>query len=322
MQGAAGKRRIGWMGWTLILLALSGMTLYGLWRYALNANAVALLDAGDRVFAGTDGARLARENVRFGPDPAQHLDIFAPSAASDAPRPVLVFFYGGSWRSGMPGEYGFVGRAFARAGYIVVLPGYRIGSDGAYPRMIEDGAAALKWVHDHVAEQGGDPQRVFVMGHSAGAYNAAMLTLERQWLGREGVPDHFIKGMIGLSGPYDFYPFTTDSARAAFGHAAEPELTQPVHFARSDAPPLLLLHGDVDETVKPRNSIALAKAITAAGAPTQAVLLKGVTHKGMVMKLAAPFNHDRRVLDAVLSFLSTQDARLSSASAAVQASGA
>ena len=136
------------------------------------------------------------------------------------------------------------------------------------------------------------------------------------------MPEGFIKGTIGLAGPYDFYPFTSDSTRAAFGSAREPELTQPVHFARADAPPLLLLHGTADTTVKPRNSLALAKAMTAAGAPTRAVLLEGMSHEAIVMKLAAPFSRDRRVLDAVLGFLAAQEARRQpAASAPVQAPG-
>ena len=308
-------RRMGWMGWILLLLALIAAVLFGAWRYALATNAVGLLDWGDRTLAGTDGARIALADGRYGDQPAQRIEVIVPSAPAAAPRPIVVFFHGGGWNSGTPGDYHFIGRTFARAGYVVVLPGYRLVPEGIYPRMLEDGAQALAWTRDHAAEFGGDPDRVIVMGHSAGAYIAAMLGLERQWLGRAGVADGFIKGVVGLSGPYDFYPFTTDSARNAFGHIADPRITQPIAFARGDAPPMLLLTGDADVTVKPRNSKALAAALTTAGMPTEPVILAGVDHSGTVMKLAVPFSRDRRVIDPVLAFL----ASLTAPSSAVQA---
>ncbi|WP_229822107.1 alpha/beta hydrolase [Novosphingobium arvoryzae] len=301
------------MGWTLIILALVAAALFGAWRYAMATNAVALLDGADWVLGGTAGTVVAAAEVPTGPHPAQRLEVIAPD--QPGPHPVVVFIHGGGWHSGIPGDYHFVGRTLARAGYLVVLPGYRLGADGRYPAMLEDSAAAVRWTMDNAARLGGDPGRVFLMGHSAGAYNAVMLGLEQQWLDRQGVPNGFVKGVIGLSGPYDFAPFTTDSAVAAFGHVADPAQTQPVRFARAGAPPMLLLTGDEDVTVKPRNSIALAKALTAAGAPTQAVVLKGVDHAGTVMKLAHPFRRDARVLDAALAFLAAQGAP----SAAVQA---
>jgi acetyl esterase/lipase len=295
---------------TLLVLAASG---YGLWRYALANNSVALLDWIDARFAGTDGARLAREGVHYGADPAQTLDIWTPEQ-SGAGRPVLVFIYGGGWRSGSPGEYRFIGRHYARKGYVVAVLGYRLTPGGEFPAMLEDSAKGIAWVRDHIAEHGGDPARVIAMGHSAGAYNAVMLALDPRWLANEGVPAGYLKGVVALAGPYDFYPFTSASTRAAFGAAADPAATQPIRFARASAPALLLASGDADTTVKPRNSLTLAKALTAAGDPTQAVLFKDVGHAGILMKLAAPWDRDTRVNDAVDAFLAAHQA----ASAPVQ----
>lgn len=295
---------MGWLGWTLIVLALLAVVPYGTWRWALANNAVALLDRVDRTVAGTDGARLARAALAYGPAPGQRLDVMVPE--QPGPHPVLVFIHGGGWHSGLPGEYRFVGRRFARAGYVVVLAGYRLGPDGTYPHMLEDSAAALAWVHANAGALGGDPGRVLLMGHSAGAYNVVMLGLDRQWLDRAGVPDGFVKGVVGLSGPYDFYPFTSESARNAFGHVPDPAITQPISHVRGVAPPMLLLTGDADETVKPRNSRVLASALQAAGSSAELVVLPGVGHAGTVMKLAAPFDRDRRVLDPVLAFLARQ----------------
>lgn len=290
------------MAW-IALGALSTVVavLFAAWQYAHATNSVALLDLADKVLAGSSGSRVVVSDARFGPDPAQRIDVIAPE--TPGPHPVLVFIHGGGWHSGAPGEYAFIGRHFARAGYVVVLPGYRLGEAGRYPHMLEDSAAALAWVQGNAVRLGGDPQRVFVMGHSAGAYNAVMLALDGQWLDRAGVAPGFIKGVVGLSGPYDFYPFTSDSARNAFAHVADPRITQPINHVRAPAPPMLLLTGDADETVKMRNSKVLAEALTAAGQPTVPVVLAGVDHAGPVLKLAAPFIRDRRVIDPVLQFL-------------------
>ena len=306
MATAVGRMKIGKMGWTLIILALIGLAGFGAWRWALANNAVALLDWGDRQLGGNAGYKVALADGHYGSDDQQRIEVIVPDQPAVHPRPVVIFIHGGSWAFGDPRDYRFIGRTLAREGYVVVLPGYRLGEAGKFPHMLDDGAAAVAWTRDHIAQYGGDPGQVVLMGHSAGAYNVMMLGLERQWLGRAGVPDGFVKGVIGLSGPYDFYPYTSDSTKAAFGQAPDPVLTQPIHFARGDAPHMLLITGDADTTVKPRNSLALAKALTDAGLPTRAVVLNGVDHGGTVMMLAAPFSRDRRVLDPVLAFLAAQ----------------
>lgn len=304
---------MGWIGWTITIALTLGVALFGTWRYAHATGAVGLLDLADRTVGGTDGTQVVSTGVRYGPLPAQRLDIIAPNAPG--PHPVLVFIHGGAWNSGRPEDYHFIGRTFARAGYVVVLAGYRLVPDGVYPHMLVDGAKAVGWTAKNIARFGGDPDRVALMGHSAGAHSVVMLGLERQWLGREGLPDGYVKGVIGLSGPYDFYPFTSDSARVAFGQVKDPAQTQPITFARGDAPPMLLLTGDADTTVKPRNSRVLAKAITDRGGQAELVILPGVDHAGPVLKLAQPFARDTSVSESVLAFL----ARLDQASAPVQA---
>ena len=292
---------MGWIGWTATGVLLLVAALYGGWRYAHANGAVGLLEWADRTIGSTAGTVVAASGVPFGDHPAQRLDVISPEAPG--PHPVIVFFHGGGWHSGRPQDYRFVGRTFARAGYVVVLPGYRLVPDGIYPRMLEDGAAAVAWTRAEIARFGGDPDKVMLMGHSAGAHTAVMLGLERQWLGQQGVPDDFVKGVAGLAGPYDFHPFTSDSARNAFGHEPDPAVTQPITFVRSDAPPMLLLTGDADTTVKPRNSRVLAEALAAAGARAELVILPQVDHAGPVLKLARPFAGDTRVRDAVLDFL-------------------
>lgn len=293
-----GKPRIGWIGWALLGLAIAAGALFAAYRWSMANRSVALLDGLDSLFT----ASLEARRVEFGVQPGQHLLVFGAREAP--PKPILVFFHGGSWAEGSPDEYGFIARAFAPHGFAVVLAGYRLGEAGRFPAMLEDGASAIAWAHDHAAEFGGDPEKVFLMGHSAGAYNAVMLALDRQWLGREGLDSGIIKGVIGLAGPYDFYPFDKPATRRAFGGWPRPDATQPVRFARGDAPPMLLASGSRDDTVRPRNSLALAKALSEAGAPAEAVTFAGMGHVGILVTLARPLDWwDRRTRDAVLAFL-------------------
>jgi len=286
------------LAWALIFVAAFGIALLGLYAWARANSSVTLLDRTDSLLGGS----IAAQKVSYGADPQQYLLAYGSSGT--IAKPILVFFHGGSWESGAPDGYGFIARLAAQEGYVAVSVGYRLGKEGRFPAMLEDGAAAIAWVHRHAHEFGGDPERIVLMGHSAGAYNAAMLALDRQWLGREGLDQHIIAGVIGLAGPYDFYPFDKDSTRKAFGDWPRPEATQPIAFARGDAPPFLLAHGTADITVRPRNSEALAAALGNAGASVSSVSFDGVDHVGILVSLAKPFAWwDSRSKSAVLGFL-------------------
>lgn len=302
--GSASERHgMGWgVVWALLVVFALGAMLFGAVSYAVATDGAGALDTADRLLRGGDGAIREVARAQFGSDPAQKLEMFVPADAG-GPLPVVVFFHGGGWDSGDPYSYRFVARTLAPHGYAVVLAGYRLYPHARYPAMLEDGAAALRWVVDHGARHGGDVSRVVLMGHSAGAYNAVMLGLDRQWLSAQGLSADALRGVVGLSGPYDFCPFDKPSSINSFGQAPDPRATQPVNHARGDAPPLLLVTGDEDTTVRPRNSLALARAMTAAGQPTQAVVLKGANHTDTIKMLARPFDRDARELDAVLPFL-------------------
>ncbi len=298
--------QMSWLGWLLIAVLLLGMLGFVAYRQALATNAVAVLNGADKLLRGGDGPIRLVAAERFGPDPAQKIEMFLPAETLTAGKPalpVLVFIHGGGWNAGDPHDYRFIARTLAPRGYAVVLAGYRLYPAVRYPAMLEDGAGALRWVADHAAAYGGDPARVVLMGHSAGAYNAAMLALDPRWLARRQLAADGLRGVVALSGPYDFYPFDTEATIHSFGAAADPEETQPIAHARAGAPPLLLVHGTADTRVKPRNAVALARALTAAGTPNQAVLLDKVTHEGLIMMFARPFSRDRRALDTVLPFL-------------------
>ncbi|MBW4329981.1 alpha/beta hydrolase [Stakelama sp. CBK3Z-3] len=222
---------------------------------------------------------------------------------TSAPKPVIVFFYGGGWVKGTRQGYAFAGRAFASNGFVTVVPDYRKVPDVRFPAFVEDGAQAMKWVQNHIADYGGDPKRVAIVGHSAGAYTVAMLALDRHFLADAGVSPDMVKAAVGLSGPYDFLPLTDKRAVDALGNWPDPGETQPITYARADAPPMLLVTSTRDEVVKPRNAIALARKLHALGASAAFREYKGLTHEEIAMALSKPFRGKAPVLADTLAFI-------------------
>ena len=248
------------------------------------------------------GQRLA-SNIAFGQDPRQTLDIYGPNTKPDQSKlPVIIFIYGGSWASGSKSDYAFVGTALASKGFIAVLPDYRLVPTVRFPEFVNDAAYALRWVQDHIAEFGGDPSRVVLMGHSAGAYNAMMITLDQRYLALAGVRPSIIKGMIGVAGPYDFYPYDVDVTKEAFGRFPDPLQTQAITFARNDAPPVLLLTADADTTVNPRNARSLTAKLTAAGASVTNKNYPDLGHVGILLSLSKALRYKANTLEDAVEF--------------------
>lgn len=285
----------------MIALGALGLAL-GALGIASRWSQVGLLNAADALVTFNAPARQAAEGIAYGPLPRQKLDIWVPTTPSSKPRDVVVFFYGGSWNSGHRALYGFVGRALAARGFIVILPDYRLVPEVRFPGFVEDGAAALAWVQREVAPYGGNPARIHLTGHSAGAHIAALLTLDAHWLAKAGARPGAVKSFAGLAGPYDFLPFTSDAARSAFGQMPDPAPSQPIQFVRQDAASLLLLTGGSDTTVKPRNSLALAKAQSATGGKANSLVYEGLGHSDIIMAIARPFQSKAPVVDDLSAF--------------------
>ena len=249
-----------------------------------------------------DGARATAQGVAFGPDPRQRLDVYAPPRGGRL-APMAVFFYGGSWDTGRRQDYGWVGRALAAQGLQTVVPDYRLFPQVRYPGFIEDGALAVRWAVDNAARLGGDPTRLVLIGHSAGAYNAAMLALDHRYLRAAGVDPAVVRGFAGLSGPYDFLPLDGPITRRTFGQTADLADTQPMAFARPGAPPAFLATGEADTTVYPRNTRALAAALRAAGTRVEARYYAGLSHADTVLALSRPLRGKAPLLSEMMAFL-------------------
>ena len=285
--------------------------------HALVASLLAGLTAGcsplgtiDTLTAYDAGAAMVADGVAYGPDDRQRLDVYAPAGqetrdpGAGAPaHPVVVFVYGGSWTGGDRRHYGFLGHALAARGFVTVIPDYRLVPDVGYPAFVQDAAAAVRWAREHIAPHGGDPERIAVAGHSAGAYNALMLASDPKYTDPDS-PDHLpLAAAVGLAGPYDFLPLDVRVTRRAFGDAADLPATQPVNIVTVDGPPLLLAHGADDTTVRPANSRALAQAARAQGRDVTLEIYPNTGHAEILLAFTRLFRGDPPVLDDVSAFL-------------------
>ena len=244
-----------------------------------------------------------------GSNSRQQLDVYQPTDRIFAAqsRPVVVFFYGGAWQEGSRSDYVFVAEALTQRGYVVVVPDYRVYPEVKYPEFLHDGAAAVAWAAGNADRHGGDRARIFLMGHSAGAHIAAMLALDHTFLDAQKVPRTSVKGLIGLAGPYDFLPLTEPNVIALFASEPNLELTQPIHYVSIATakltPPVLLLHGNDDKRVYPKNSINLARELRGIGAKVELDLLTGLNHTDIIGKFTRLLRGDGKVVDRVDQFI-------------------
>jgi acetyl esterase/lipase len=280
------------------------------------------------------------EGVAYGAGPRQKLDVYRPLDTPAGGAPVIVFFYGGNWDTGERADYRFVGEALAAGGALTIIPDYRLvpevhypeflndnaaamacsnthamAAGGAltiipdyrlvpevhYPEFLNDNAAAMAWVFEHAKDYGGDPSKIYVMGHSAGAYNASMLALDPRWLGprRER-----LAGFIGLAGPYDFLPIVNPDTQRAFNWPGTPPESQPINYVNAKAPRTLLIAANTDNLVNPvRNTVGLGNKLKAAGVDTTVKRYDNVSHVTLIGAMAGPLRFLAPVRDDVLEFV-------------------
>ena len=291
-----GRAVLAVLGAILLMLAAAG----GLYLYSPPK----ALDVLNDLFPGDSGVRRVAHAVSFMPGSSGQLDVWSLPNDPVKQRPVIIFFYGGAWVTGRRGDYGFVGKAYAARGFVVVIPDYRKVPDVRFPAFVQDGARAVRWTQDNIARFGGDPHRIVLAGHSAGGYIAMMLALNRRYLIAARADPSAIRGIVGLAGAYNFYPFTSARAVAAMGNAPNPRETQPINFARRDAPPMWLATGTADEEVEPGNAITLAARERELGNRTTTLReYRGLSHNDLIMAISKPFRRTAPVLDESIAFI-------------------
>ena len=266
----------------------AGTARRGLLRGA--ALAPSLLAAGCVPGGLSDGAATAEvateRDIAYAPQPWALLDLYRPVAPA-VPLPLIIYFHGGGWQGGHKDELPdlYFARRLAARGALVASAAYRLLPEARFPNFLQDGAAAAAWLHQHAPGHGGDPGRLFFAGHSAGAYNAVMLTLDRRYVAAAGLPPAAVRRGIGLAGPY-----ADRWLDWGLGTLFPPAMRQEASIRRHlgpGSPPLLLLTGSRDLIVPPRDTRRLAEAARAAGAPVEAVIYPGFGHLDILA--AAPW---------------------------------
>ncbi len=268
--------------------------------------AVLLVGCKDVFFAAVNSVDSPRnvgahKAIPFDPEHGLRLDAYVPGNAGD--MPVVVFFYGGSWESGKRKWYSYVGKTLAANGIVTFIPDYRKYPDVQFPEFINDAATAVRWVRDHAQEFGGDPSRIYVMGHSAGGQIAALVACDDRYLNRVGMSTRDLSGMIGLAGAYAFLPFVEEEPQIFGASEVSQHDSQPINFVNANEPPLLLLQGKDDDEVEPSNAIEMADKARAMGSPVQLKLYPGIGHASIILSLARGHSSKTTTLDDILAFI-------------------
>jgi acetyl esterase/lipase len=280
---------------------ISGIALAGMAMLSL-AGCVSTFNA---LVVPTDGYRIETD-LAYGNLGRQKLDLYVPDGLTQ-PAPVILFFYGGSWQDGEKETYRAVGQALASKGFIVAVADYRVYPEARFPDFVDDGAQAVRFLREAVKARGGDPARLYLAGHSAGAHIAAMLASDPVYLRKVGGDFSWLRGVVGIAGPYDILPFKDKTLIEIFGGANRAE-TQPITHIDGKRPPMLLATGDDDTTVSPRNTERMAARLKAVGSPVTVKIYPGVGHVGIILSLWPGFRSKTTLREDIVDFVRSVEA--------------
>lgn len=273
-------------------LALSSLLLVGCTTAALKiAN-----------FPTRFGDHKVIKDVSYGDLTEQKLDIYIPPRAATEKQPIIVFFYGGRWTDGTKDLYAFVGDTFAAKGYITVVADYRKYPDVKFPDFVNDGAKAVAWTYTHIQDYGGNPENLYIAGHSSGAHIGALIAADDRYLRQEGVSSNIINAFAGLAGPYDFVPEAED-LKNIFGPPENYPQMQVTTFIDGNEPPMLLLWGEDDDVVLRRNIDRLATKIKSERGQVETKIYPAVGHVGIASSLTWFYREKKPVLEDIVAYI-------------------
>lgn len=250
------------------------------------------------------GYRVVRD-LAYGPHSRQKLDFYIPDGLKK-PASIILFFYGGSWQSGSKEWYRAFGEAFASKGIVVAIADYRLHPEVLYPAFVEDSALSLRFVREQAVSRGGDPARLFLAGHSAGAYNATMIVCDPRYLRELGGDSSWVRGVIGISGPYDILPLKDDKLIEIFGGDRRVE-TQPITYIDRSYPPMLLVTGSKDRTVSWKNTKRMAARLREFGTEVIEIIYPGIGHIEIILSLARGLRGRTSLREDIVRFVQKND---------------
>lgn len=273
--------------------------------------AAAYSDAALAASAGSFPGLMVSRNVAWGPMPWQRFDIFAPPHPGPAvQRPVLVFFHGGGWKSGYKEWCGFMAPSVAALGGIMVAPTYRLAPRHRFPVFLRDCLAALAAVRAHIPAYGGDPDRLFVSGHSAGGHLAALAALRPDYAEDVVLPDGAIRGVLPVSGILDLrHPSPAPGSLEAMVYTDvladrhDDVAASPVVWAARSRIPFALAWGEKDTPRVHASNLLMARALSEAGLPHETHCYPGLDHFGTHLALRDPAHPWYAVLGRMMETL-------------------
>ena len=238
----------------------------------------------DRRTAALRRRLTVHTDIPYAEENRQRLDLYLPAEPASA-APVFLFLHGGGFREGDRAHYGFVAESFSKHGIVTAVASYRLADSHHYPAQAEDARAAVEWIWRHAAEYGGDPESIYVGGHSAGGILAADLGTDRSWMAASGIPARALRGIAPISGVYDF---RTDWPGYVTAYAPTPELrtrASPLAVLQDPVPNAVVAAGSAEASIVPA-ARDLAAALSGHGVRTKTLILPGENHRDTVASLA------------------------------------
>ncbi len=248
-------------------------------------------------------------DVAYGDMGRQKLDIYIPKEANninDASRVLVVYFYGGGWDSGSKNKYKFVASTLTQQGYTVAIPDYRLYPEVVFPSFIEDAALAIAWLQKNHEQYLSHVERIYLMGHSAGAHIASLLTTNEQYLNKADVRTENLAGFIGLAGPYNFLPLKSKKLKKIFPEKIRTS-SQPINYIDGHEVPILLLHGKKDTTVLPNNSESFAEKIKSKNGDVTLHLYENTNHTKIIAPFVRRFENSAPTIQDIVNFINSNN---------------
>ncbi|EGN75454.1 esterase/lipase [Idiomarina sp. A28L] len=250
------------------------------------------------------GAYSLESDIDYGSDARQSMDLYLP-ADGHYNEHVLVFVYGGAWDQGSKEQFEFVGQAFARLGYITLIPNYRLYPDAEFPAFVSDVAMAIGEMRNHLPKSCNLGSSIILAGHSAGAHTAALLAADNQYLNQNNAGDIEIAALLALSGPYDL-PLDHERVREKFGQVEGNE-ANPIALATANMPPTLLIHGEADTVAEPAHAEKFQARLEELGVPVTMHLYSSTRHASVVASLASPLRFLTPVYADIQAYLEERE---------------
>lgn len=246
---------------------------------------------------------IATRDVPYDSGPRQRLDVYRPRRMGRLKVPVIVFIHGGTWQRGSKEEYHLVGGAVTHSGFVAVVVSYRVYPEVIFPAWVLDAARALRWVSDSIGNYGGDSKQIFVVGHSAGGHIATLLAVNDRYLRNVGLDADVVRGYVSIAGPLDRV-WTDPVEQALMGPKEGWGATNPTQLVTAKvSAPFLVLHGDVDETVRVAESLAFAARVRKYGGCVRTIVYRKLGHAGIVVAFSVPSLGIAPVFDDVIAFV-------------------